>query len=447
MLAAAPILTGDHLAVEGTDGNDVIAVSLAGPIDVTINGTNYQYDPATIATIAVDGAKGYDKVTLTGTAGDDTITMGPLSATLSGPGIDLTVQNASEITADAAGQAVGTNGDVVSFFDSSGDDVFTANPNEGQMLGKGFFNKATGAEFVHAYAKEGGSDTAHLNDSAGDDTFVANDTIGKMQGTDFFSRAKFFDFVHGYSKAGGTDTATLTGAAGADEFVGTPEWSKLTGTGYFSRAKFFDTVTANGTSERADAARLYDSAGDDQFTASPNTGSLTGTGYSIEVNLFYSIEASASSGGFDTAELNDSTGDDYAVGKPTETTLSGTGFSNTAKLFDAAHAYARNGGNDIAQLYDSAGSDRYYNVDNWAKMIGPEENGVLEYSVRAKLFDAVYAYATAGGYDRAYFDDLASASLGQASTGAVSAAFEAVYILNDNGSYEQVNTAARSTTS
>ena len=438
MLAGAPVLSGGHLCVEGTDGNDVIEVSLAGPIDVTINGTNYQYDPATVATIGVDGAKGYDKVTLTGTAGNDTVTLGPLSATMSSPGIELTVQNASEITANAAGEAGGTAGDVVSFYDSSGDDVFTANPGQGEMSGRNFLNKATGAEIIHAYATEGGTDTAHLYDSAGDDTFAGTATSSKLYGTGFYNRAKFFDFVHGYAKAGGTDTANLQGATGADDFVGNPEWSKMTGEGYFNRAKFFDAVTATATNERIDTARLYDSTGNDYFTASPNTGTLSGTGYALNVHRFYSIEATASSGGYDIAELIDSPGDDFAICKPTETTLYNNNFSNTARLFDVVHTYARNGGNDRADLYDSAGDDRYFNIDDSAKMLGPEQNGVPEFSVRAKLFDAVYAYAAAGGYDRAYFGDAATAqgALGTLTTGGANAAFEAVFVMNDNGGYD-----------
>jgi hypothetical protein len=448
MLAGAPVLSGGHLSVTGDDANNVIAVSLAGPmIDVTIDGTNYQYNPATVATISVDGAKGYDKVTLTGTAGNETITLGPLSATMSSPGIDLTVQNASEITADAAGEVGGTVGDVVSFYDSSGDDVFTASPGEGQMSGRNFLNKATGAEIIHAYAREGGTDTAHLYDSAGDDTFVGTATYGKLYGTGFQNRAKFFDFVHGYAKAGGTDAASLMGAAGADEFVGRPTWSKMAGEGYFNRVKFFDTVTATATNERIDTARLYDSAGDDNFTASPNTGSLSGTGYSLDVHRFYSIVATASSGGYDVAELIDSPGDDFAIGKPTETKLYNNSFSNTAQLFDVVHTYARNGGYDLAQLYDSAGDDRYYNIDNWAKMLGPLQNGVPEFYVRAKLFDAVYAYASAGGYDRAYFGDLATANgaLRTLSSGGATNAFDAVFLMNDNGGFDPIYNSTSST--
>jgi hypothetical protein len=444
MLAGAELLSGGHLWVEGTDGNDVIAVSLAGPIDVTINGTNYQFDPASVATISVDGAKGYDKVTLTGTAGNDTITLRPLSATLSAPGIDLTVQNASEITANAAGEVANTEGDEVSFYDSSGDDVFTARPGEAEMSGRNFRNKATGAEFIHGYAKEGGTDTAHLYDSAGDDTFTGTDTLSKLQGTGFFSRAKFFDYVHGYALAGGNDTASLEGAAGADEFVGRPTWSKMSGEGYFNRVKLFDTVTAVATNEQIDTARLYDSAGNDYFTASPNSGTLSGAGYSLDVYRFYSIEAAASSGGYDVAELIDSTSDDSAIGKPTETVLYNNDFSNTARFFDVVHAYARNGGADLAYLYDSAGDDRYFNIDDSNKMLGPDQNGVPEFYVRAKLFDAVYAFAAAGGYDRAYFSDEAAAysALGQVSTGGIGTPFEAVFVMNDNGGFDPLSSGA-----
>jgi len=440
MLAAAPVpvLSGGHLTVEGSDGNDVIEVSVAGPIDVTINGANYQYAPATVQSIGIDGLRGYDKVTLGGSAGNDTITLGPLSATMNSPGVDVTVQNASEITANAAGQVGGTQGDVVSFNDSSGDDVFTASPGEGEMSGRGFRNKATGAEFIHGYAREGGNDIASLYDSAGDDTYVATDTYGKLYGTGFQNRAKFFDAVHGYAKAGGNDSAHLKGATGADKFVGTPTLSKMTGEGYFNRAKFFDAVTAKATNELSDKAYLYDSAGDDRFIATPNNGNLTGTGYTLDVRNFYSIVAAASAGGYDVAELIDSSGNDFAICTPTATTLYNNSFSNTAKLFDKVHAVGRNGGYDQAHLYDSAGDDRYYDIDNSAKMLGPDQNGRPEFYVRAKLFDAVYAHAEAGGYDRAYFGDQATAdaALGMMTTGGATTPFEAVYVVNYNGGYD-----------
>ena len=436
----APVLDNGHLTVEGTDGKDVIEVSVAGPIDVTINGTNYQYDPATVQSIGVDGGKDHDKVTLNGTAGNDTITLGPFSAAMNSPGVDVTVQNASEIIANAAGQVAGSEGDVVNFNDSSGDDVFTASPGEGQMSDGNYLNTATGAEIIHGYAREGGTDTASLYDSAGNDTFVGTDTYGKLSGTGFQNRAKFFDAVHAYAREGGTDTASLRGATGADEFVGRPTWSKMAGEGYFNRAKFFDAVTATATNERIDTARLYDSAGNDFFTATPNNGTLSGTGYSLDVQRFYSIVATASSGGYDTAELIDSPADDFAIGKPTETTLYNSNFSNTAELFDVVHTYARNGGNDRAQLYDSAADDRYYNIDNSAKMLGPDQNGVPEFYVRAKLFDAVFAFAPAGGYDRAYFPDLATATgaLGTLTAGETNAGFEAVFVMNDNGGYDPI---------
>jgi hypothetical protein len=433
MLAAGAVLSGTHLEVSGGATDDVIEVSLAGPmIDVTINGTLTQHDPAAISTISVDGGDGYDKVTLTGSTGDDVVSLRHLTAEMKSPGIELTVENASEITANTGGQT----GDVVSFYDSSGNDTFTASPGVGQMSGSNFLNKATGAEIIHAYAKEGGTDTAHLYDSAGNDTFSGTTTQGKLQGTGFYNRAKFFDYVHGYATAGGTDTASLTGGTGADAFVGRPTWSKMTGQGYFNRVKEFDSVTATANNEHVDSARLYDSSGNDTFTASPNTATLSGAGYSLDVHLFYSIEAKASSGR-DIAELVDSSSDDFMIGKPTETRLYNYDFSNTAKAFDVVHTYARNGGYDVASLYDSDGNDRYYHADNSAKMLGPDNNGTPEFYVRAKLFESVRAFAPEGGYDRAYFDDLADvqAALGSASNGD---AFEAVFVLNGNGSYEPI---------
>jgi len=212
----------------------------------------------------------------------------------------------------------------------------------------------------------------------------------------------------------------------------------MSGRNFRNKATGAEFIHAYAREGGNDVASLYDSAGDDYFTASPNTGSLSGTGYSLDVHRFYSIEATASSGGYDIAELIDSSGNDFAIAKPTETTLYNNNFSNTAKLFDVVHTYARSGGNDQALLYDSAGDDRYFNIDDWSKMMGPEQNGVPEFFLRVKLFDAVYAHADAGGYDRAYFGDQATATgaLGTLTTGGPNDPFEAVFVMNDNGGYD-----------
>ena len=125
------------------------------------------------------------------------------------------------------------------------------------------------------------------------------------------------------------------------------------------------------------------------------------------------------------------------IGKATETRLYNFNFSNTAKAFDVVHTYARNGGYDVASLYDSAGDDRYYDAENSAKMFGPDNSGTPEFYVRAKLFESVRAFAPEGGYDRAFFDDPAAiqATLGSPASGD---AFEAVFVLYANGSYQPI---------
>lgn len=78
----------------------------------------------------------------------------------------------------------------------------------------------------------------------------------------------------------------------------------------------------------------------------------------------------------------------------------GTGFSVTAKTFDTVQAYARNGGNDTAILRGSSGDDTFIGDSSYGKLYG------TGFFTRAKFFDSVTVYGM-GGVDTATMYDSA----------------------------------------
>jgi hypothetical protein len=72
----------------------------------------------------------------------------------------------------------------------------------------------------------------------------------------------------------------------------------------------------------------------------------------------------------------------------------GTGYYNYASGFDNVYAYATAGGVDRAYLYDSAAADAFFGQDDIGRLSGPG------FYNQAKGFDFVSAIGTAGGVDR-----------------------------------------------
>ena len=68
----------------------------------------------------------------------------------------------------------GTGADNAIFYDSAGNDTFTANPGSASMVGPGFVDTANGFDRYFAFATGGGNDTANLDGSDQGDIFSGN---------------------------------------------------------------------------------------------------------------------------------------------------------------------------------------------------------------------------------------------------------------------------------
>jgi hypothetical protein len=156
-------------------------------------------------------------------------------------------------------QAIAVNGgeDAAYLHDSAEDNAFYAmlSPDpaapgklrtEGRLYGTGFANRALGFDYVHGYSHEGGTDTAYLFDSAGDDLLEARPNQIRLSGDAFFYRAKSFDKVFAHSSEGDNDLAVLTDTVFADgnewpEDIETVAWMQ-----YFEKLGLLGDTSSSG---------------------------------------------------------------------------------------------------------------------------------------------------------------------------------------------------------
>ncbi len=407
--------TGRTLSVTGTVGGTAFALSATGF--------------ARSHVLAIGG--GTDRAVLQGTsASGETVSLYPGFAILTGPGYTTRVDQAQVIEADSGG-----GNDTAFFYDSPGDDQFTAEPGRATLANAQvpFQNTAYGFRTVVALATRGGNDTAtlldnpaasdnfvsrhgtfaeltdgstyrtraekfesvlaqsrggmdtaRLFDAQGTQVFAADPTLAEMSGGGFSARAEGFRFATAYALSGGNDRAELrdspTDPGSVDTLQAQAGQAALFGYGYLNRAIGFGTIEAFSTAGN-DVARLYDRPNAvDTFTAYPAYALLAAADYSVRANNFAKTTAYSRSGEHDVAYLNDSSGSDFFSATPTAGTLTGNvdgkAFSNSAVGFAEIYANSTAGGNDEARLHDSALADLIEADANWAKVSNLELNFV-----------------------------------------------------------------------
>ncbi len=232
-----------------------------------INGIKYHFAEEEVVSISFDGGEGNDLVTLTDTAGDESLTTEP-------------------------GHATFTNGD-------------------GQ-----FELDASNFEVLYAYGSRGGHDTALMTGSPKDDKFKAEAELdyAKMYGTELYHRVKFFDTIEAYSQ-GGNDLARLFGSSGDDEFSGQMNASVLHSNNLVVAVHEFSRLVVAAETGGNDVAILNSSDIKDELHAKPHKAELfdqatNGDVYRITARRFAEYFSEGTENGGDKAKLWDTVGDD-----------------------------------------------------------------------------------------------------------------------------------------
>jgi hypothetical protein len=191
-------------------------------------------------------------------------------------------------------------------FGSNGDDSMRFEPGytSGTLVVPRAYMTRPGGYFIFAlnFKKvtgypDAGNDAVAFYDTAGNDTFTASPTRAELVGPagsniwniavpDLGIPANKWDTVRAYSQVGGYDKAYLTGTTGDDTFraYGKPRtsypsgmgpgYAQLAGAGYSLQANTFDEVYADLLTGN-DTASLYDGTLNDYFWAKLGAAVLT----------------------------------------------------------------------------------------------------------------------------------------------------------------------------
>jgi hypothetical protein len=317
-----PISVRDGIRFDGGagGGNALTILDTAGADSVTLTPTSATFNGveavafANVQSVTARGGNG-DNATLYAGPGGATFLATPDGATLSGPGFNFTANGFSSVTAVA-----GSTGDQAYLFGGPGDDTFSSSPAaatlSGSRYGPGvampliagsgipgstYSNQASGFAFVSAFAGSGGTDKAYLADSTGDDLFIGTPTYSYLQAGASLVIASGFGWV-GANSSGGYDLALLFDSGGDDVFAGRPTYSYLAGANFVNQATGFAQVRGIASTGN-DVAYLFDGPGDNLFRVTPAYSFLAGTGYLNLVMGFAQVSANLSAGDNDVADI------------------------------------------------------------------------------------------------------------------------------------------------
>ncbi len=254
-------------------------------------------------------------------------------------------------------------------------------------------------------ADSDGDDVAYLYDSPDVDKVVAaSDKTTMDWGNDgnIDLTVTGFPHVRAYSRgiAEVDDIASFTGTAGADRFYGTQSYSALLGATYKNYAFGFSEI-ALADSDGDDVAYLYDSPEVDKVVAGSDKTTMDwGNDGNIDLTVtgFPHVRAYSrgAAGVDDIASFTGTAGADRFYGTQRYSALVGSTYENYAFSF-ANVTSSGNGGGDVAYLYDSDSNDHYtYTTNQSSSCMSYTSTGR---TVRADLFDRVYADFSNGGDD------------------------------------------------
>jgi hypothetical protein len=433
--------TGSTLTVLGTDNNDSYEFITGTPHQLIVNGVRYEFEPAMVATITVDGGTGRDTLTFSGSDGSDAFTFnanGERVTTVENGQYQFTAASVETVDFDGTGGS-----DSVVLIGTPGDETGKFWPDHGTFEDGHFsdIEKGISGDFAVSVANvssitafaagevdpddpansavEKGVDAVYMYDSPDDDTFHSEPFHANMSGPTFAYQTFGFMFNYGYAttRDGGVDVAVMEDSEANDKFkLDWPKegqfFGKMYRASYYNRAKMFENISAQfSDGPGVDTVRMFDSPGDDQFVGQKDASQMTGPGFDVNVSGYENLIAYASVGN-DLASLFDSELDDTIRARSHKTVMygtddTGTEYTITARRFDEVHATANtpNGGFDFAKLHDTGGDDHLDSMPGRTTLSRKLPGGSSDLIYEMLGFERIRAYGLEGGNDTASLQD------------------------------------------
>jgi hypothetical protein len=227
--------------LKGGDAGDMFQIVDRAVIAGTITGgAGNDTVTAGAADFVFDGGGGTNTAVLEVTTGPNLASLTPGAGELWGKSYEETVVRVAKI----AVRVPAGSGSSASLYDNAnGQAAFDASPAQGHLSGPGYSILAVGFDSVAAYASVRDSDVATLYDSPRNDTFVASKAVATLSGAGFWESANGFGKVYAYSVNGGTDSADLDYKNGQGTFHPSTNAGYVIGPDYLEEATGFHPVT------------------------------------------------------------------------------------------------------------------------------------------------------------------------------------------------------------
>jgi hypothetical protein len=335
----------DTLFASGTDGADSFFIRDGEQLEIGINGTNYTFDSSLFRSVGIHGNSSEDTVRLElSDRFDQTILRQNRVDSFGGNSViraigfqSLDVSGSGKLT--VAG--------------SAGDDTIIGNYSSMSIVSEN--GTAIGRGFDTAIANgKGGFDTVTLSGDDGDDLFFTRGDRGVIQNGTSKLVAIGYETLEVDAK-GGSNVANLRGSAAADRFELGENWASVTQADMFVSAKGFQRVTAFANHD-GDQVFLQDSAGDDHLSYNGSKATFSVGASQLVASRFRSISVSVT-GGYDVAQLSGSAGNDNVTGSREQTVFTTNGNALTLNQFDRINVVGRFAGSDRAVITGSDGND------------------------------------------------------------------------------------------
>jgi CSLREA domain-containing protein len=404
--------TGTTVTAHGTDEADEFEYAPSGSHQVTVKGIDYHFDDSEVTKVQFRAGAGADSANLYGSAGSETLTIRPTTASLRSDRVDVSVVGAERVIA-----AGGGGHDTANFHGTADTDVYTGTQSYGRLTRDGFFARASG--FAECYVDLNlGDDIARLYDSPGDDTLTANPTQATLScpAIDVLHQVENFRELHAFATEDGNDTAELADDPAEASYV--VSFHALSGTEgklfdgdrtgapdevnqvFLIRTSGFDSVTA--TAGPGDTALLYGTSGDDQYSGTASQASLTVPSGSVFTAVsFEQVHSVAKGGKNDTAEIVGSPERERFWGTRVYGRLGGSGWLQRLVRYNRLTAYG-GGGPDVAEMFDTRFTDTFsgwpdqcvYQAGRWEYRV--QDFPVLRVNGEAAGSDVAHLYPGAG---------------------------------------------------
>ena len=385
--------SGSTVTVGGTSGADAFFFTAgAATHALAVNGVSYTFAASGYNTFNFNGGAGSDSITMTGTAGDETLVARAGAATLTASGFSVATTSIEDATVHSVGGS-----DRAFFYDTAGHEEHKTWRDRTVIIGSGFKNDARGFSWTRAFST-GGGDKAYLYDTTGAENYHAWSDRAVMVGSDFTNDTRGFAWTRAFSTGGG-DKAYLYDTTGAENYHAWSDRAVMVGGDFTNDTRGFAWTRAFSTGG-GDKAYLYDTTGAENYHAWSDRAVMVGSGFTNDTRGFAWTRA-FSTGGGDKAYLYDTTGAENYHAWSDRAVMVGSGFTNDTRGFAWTRAFSTGGG-DKAYLYDTTGAENYHAWSDRAVMVGSD------FTNDTRGFAWTRAFSTGGG-DKAYLYDTTGA--------------------------------------